>query len=255
MAARDGPPRSSSRLRISRTVRAERGSDPAHGGPGHYTDRTATPGGRPFDIGDGERSILRTIPDAIDAARTTIMIENQALPIPEVATRLEAVLNRGVEVALLVPAAPEEHVRSARRDPAKDALFAGIEALERHETFLLAGLSVTGEENRHSVYVHAKAMLVDDAWATLARATCIRIPFGDTEMNASFWDESVVRALRWGLLQEHLDEDTSLLDDRASLRRYREVARANALKRRNGSSDLQGLALALDPTTYGRGPV
>ena len=74
-------------------------------------------------------------------------------------------------------------------------------------------------------------------------------------MNASFWDESVVRALRCGLLQEHLDENTSPLDDRASLRRYREVARANALKRRNGNSDLQGLALALDPTTYGREPI
>ena len=132
--------------------------------PGRYADRTATPGGQPFDIAAGERSILEQYRMAIDAARTTIMIENQALPISEIANQLEAALKRGVEVALLVPATPEEHVRSARRTPTKEALFAGIEALGRHENFLLAGLVAPEGESRRSIYVHAKAMLVDDAW-------------------------------------------------------------------------------------------
>ena len=221
--------------------------------PGRYADRTATPGGQSFDIAGGEWSILAQYRTAIDAARSTIMIENQALPIPEIANGLEAALNRGVEVALLVPATPEEHVRSARRDPGRAALFARIEALGRHETFLLAGLVVPNGENWRSIYVHAKAMLVDDAWATVGSCNLHSNSLsGHTEMNASVWDGDVVRALRCRLLQEHLEEDTSLLNDRASLRRYREVARANALKRRDGNSDLQGLAVALDPTTYGR---
>ena len=221
--------------------------------PGRYADRTATPGGQPFDIAAGERSILEQYRMAIDAARTTIMIENQALPISEIANQLEAALKRGVEVALLVPATPEEHVRSARRTPTKEALFAGIEALGRHENFLLAGLVAPEGESRRSIYVHAKAMLVDDAWATVGSCNLHSNSLsGHTEMNASVWDEDVVRALRCRLLQEHLEEDTSLLNDRASLRRYREVARANALKRRDGNSDLQGLAVALEPMTYGR---
>ena len=140
-----------------------------------------------------------------------------------------------------------------RRDSTKEALFAGIEVLGRHENFLLAGLVALDGENLRSIYVHAKAMLVDDAWATIGSCNLHSNSLsGHTEMNASVWDGDVARALRRRLLQEHLDEDTNFLNDRASLRRYREVARANALKRRNGNSDLQGLAVALDPTTYGR---
>ncbi len=225
-------------------------------GPGRYTNGTAPPGGEPFAIANGERSILEQYRAAIDAARSSIIIENQALPIPEVAARLEAAMTRGVEVALLVPADPEGHVRSARRNPAKASLFVGIEALGRHETFLLAGLVAPDGENRRSIYVHAKAMLVDDAWATIGSCNLHANSLsGHTEMNASIWDGDVVRALRCRLLQESLNEDTSLLNDRASLRRYREVARANAFKRRSGNSDLQGLAVALNPTTYGRGPI
>ena len=223
--------------------------------PGRYADRTPTPGGQPFDIAGGERSILEQYRVAIDAARSSIMIETQALPIPEVTNRLEAALTRGVEVALLVPANPEEHVRSARRDVTKETLFAGIEALARHENFLLAGLTAFDGEYQRSIYVHAKAMLVDDAWATIGSCNLHSNSLsGHTEMNVSFWDGRVVRALRRDLLLEHLGEDTNLLDDRASLRRYREVARANAIKRRNGTLNLQGIVLALEAATYGYEP-
>lgn len=122
-----------------------------------------------------------------------------------------------------------------------------------HETFLLAGLAAPDGENRRNIYVHSKAMLVDDAWTTIGSCNLHSNSLsGHTEMNTSIWDGDVVRTLRCRLLQEHLDEDTSFLSDRASLRRYREIARVNAFRRRNGNSDLQGLALALDPTTYDR---
>ena len=220
---------------------------------GRYTDSTAAPGIQPFDIACGERSILEQYRRAIDAARRSIYIENQAIPIPEVAAWLDAALQRGVDVVLLVPANPQTHVDSARRDLTKVALFAGVEALARHDNFLLAGLTVSDGENQRSIYVHAKAMLVDDVWATIGSCNLHSNSLsGHSEINASIWDRDVVFALRCNLLLEHLDEDTSHLDDRASLKIYREVARTNAFKRRNGKSDLQGLALAIDPTTYGQ---
>jgi hypothetical protein len=58
-----------------------------------------------------------------------------------------------------------------------------------------------------------------------------------------------VRALRIELLHEHLDRHTGELDDRAAFAHYREVARANALRRKRGEK-LEGMALALDPKTY-----
>ena len=88
-----------------------------------------------------ERSILEQYERAIDAARRTIYIENQAIPIPQVAHRLLGALERGVAVVLLVPAIPEPYVYEARLDPRADALFSGLEALGRHQNFMLAGIA------------------------------------------------------------------------------------------------------------------
>jgi phosphatidylserine/phosphatidylglycerophosphate/cardiolipin synthase-like enzyme len=85
----------------------------------------------------GERSILEQYERAIDAARRTIYIENQAIPIPRVAACLERALARGVEVVLLVPAIPEDHVYAARKNLELRSLFDGLEALGRHPGFRL----------------------------------------------------------------------------------------------------------------------
>ena len=73
---------------------------------GLYTNSTRTPGGQPFNIEAGEASIRTQYKQAIAAARRTILIENQALPVPEIATTLESALQRGVQVALLAPPTP-----------------------------------------------------------------------------------------------------------------------------------------------------
>ena len=62
-----------------------------------------------------DRSILDQYERAIDAAERSIYIENQAIPIPRISVRLEAALQRGVEVALLVPAVPPESMPRVRR--------------------------------------------------------------------------------------------------------------------------------------------
>ena len=231
----------------------QRGSASAHDAGGRYADGSVSPDGQPHAIGKGEQSILAQYEQAIEAARSTIYIENQALPVPAIARRLEAALRRGVQVVFLLPAEPEQWVRQTRRDPARSALFEAVEALDQHDTFLLAGLMVPGEGRGQSVYVHAKVMLVDDAWMTIGSCNLHANSLGGhTELNASVWDASVVRALRCELLAEHLGQDTSGLDDRAALRLYRDVADAN----RNGAaaSDVErhGLAVTLKATEYGR---
>jgi cardiolipin synthase len=218
--------------------------------PGRYTDSRATPGGEAYDISGGERSILEQYEYAIEAATSTIYIENQALPIPRIARRLEDALKRGVDVVLLVPANPEDHVRAARLDPARAAVFDGVEALGRYENFTLAGIAVPGGPGvRNAIYVHAKIMLVDDVWATIGSCNLHANSLsGHTELNAAIWDPAVVRGLRCQLLAEHLDQDTASLDDRAAFRFYRQMADRN----RSRADGWQGLAFALIPSAYAR---
>jgi phosphatidylserine/phosphatidylglycerophosphate/cardiolipin synthase-like enzyme len=210
-----------------------------------YSDDRPAPGGAPWPVAAGERSILEQYLRAIDAARHCIYIENQAIPIPAVARPLAAALRRGVAVVALVPAEPEDHVRAARGDPARRELFACVEALGRHDGFTLAGIAAP---DGRAIYVHAKLMLVDDAWATIGSCNLHANSLGGhTEMNAAVWDADFVRALRCELLREHLGEDTAHLDGAAALRRFREIARAG-----RAAAPAGGLAFALDPRDYGR---
>ena len=200
-----------------------------------------------------ERSILEQYQRAIDAARRTIYIENQAIPVPEVARPLLAAVERGVDVVLLVPAIPETYVYAARHDPQGASRFWGVEAMGRHENFTLAGIAEPHAGGRRAAYVHAKMMMIDDAWTTIG--SCNLHPYslgGNSEMNASIWDDDVARALRCRLLAQHLGVDTSQMDDRAALRLFRDMARGNREKMDRRAPDWKGLAFALSPETYGR---
>lgn len=235
------PARGTSRVQIQRTVH-----------PGRYDDATPAPGGTPFAVAQGEQSILAQYLLAIDGARSTIQIENQALPVPIVAARLEAALRRGVEVALVLPGEPEEGVRAVRRTGTHRDLFDGLAALGRHDGFVLAGLASGDGCSRHEVYVHDKVMIVDDAWVTIGSCNLHASSlYRNTEMNASIWDAEVAQELRCALLAEHLAVDTGHMDARAAMALFREVATANARCREAGDSAWQGLAHRMDPATYG----
>lgn len=172
---------------------------------------------------------------------------------PAVTRRLENALRRGVEVVILVPAEPEPWVRTARRNPAHRPLFEGIEALARHDNFMLAGLvAMDGRAGPRPTYVHAKTMLVDDAWVTIGSCNLHSNSLsGHTEMNAAIWDPKVSRALRCELLAEHLAHDTDGFDDRAALRLFRQVAMHNRIGAAKQGINSQGLAFALAPSEYG----
>jgi len=235
------PPAGATTVQITRTVRGRR-----------YRDPTAAPGAAPFPIEGGERSVLEQYLAAVGAARRTIYLENQFLHAPEVLAALDAALGRGVEVVFVVPAVPMPEIGAARRDPRAAAVFAQLEALARHPRFTLAGLAAwCGGARYQDIYVHAKAALVDDAWATVGSTNVANRSFyADTELNASLWDEGTARALRVALFGEHLDVDTAALDARAALALFRDVARANRERRTRGEP-LQGLAFALEPARYG----
>lgn len=198
-----------------------------------------------------ERSILEQYQRAIDAARRTIYLQNQAIPMPEVARPLLAAVERGVDVVMLVPAIAEQYVYDARHDPQQAARFWGIEALGRHDNFTLAGLTERRGGTRRAAYVHAKIMLIDDVWTTVG--SCNLHPFslaGHTEMNASIWDAAVAHDLRQRLFAQHLGVDTAAVDDRAALRLFSDAARKNRLKLEAHEEDWQGLVFALSPELY-----
>jgi phosphatidylserine/phosphatidylglycerophosphate/cardiolipin synthase-like enzyme len=200
--------------------------------------------------GAGEASILEQYRLALGAARRTVYIENQALEVPEMVAALHAALQRGVEVVLLTPAEPE----AARPDerPERRAFLAARSALGGHGNFTLAGIAgLDAGGERRNVYVHAKLMLVDDAFATIGSANLHAYSlFGSAEMNASIWDPAFVRTLRCELFAEHLGLDTGHLDDLAALRLYRRIAGENRRRRDAGENDWQGLAFALNTATW-----
>ena len=180
----------------------------------------------------GERSVVEQYRLAIDAARHWIYVENQAIPIMEIAAPLMRALERGVEVILLVPSTPEKYVFDARLNPAERSRFEGVEALARYPNFLMAGLGPT--------YVHTKTMIVDDCWATVGSCNLHAYSLqGHSEMNVGIWDADVASALRRRLFASHLGADMTMLDEAAAFRLYREAAAAG-----------RGV-YALDPFKYG----
>jgi cardiolipin synthase A/B len=232
------PEHGSAVVQIQRTMHA-----------GRYVDGQAAPGGMLFDIASGEQSIFHQYCAAIDAARRSIYIENQYVDVPEIVDCLGRALERGVEVVLLMPAKPDVGLQASA---ARRAFLEARTMLGAFPNLMLAGIAgLDAGGHRTSIYVHAKLMLVDDEWATVGSCNLHRFSlFGNGEINAAFSDATTVRNFRCELLREHLNQDTSGLDDRAALHLFREIARANRRKSEAGNHVWQGLAFELDLATY-----
>ncbi len=232
--------------------------------PGRYHDPTPTVGGLAHDIAGGETSVYEQYIDAIDGAERSIYIEDQVLGSSKVLAHLGRALDRGVGVLLVVPGECHPTFAEARHNPVAAPFYALLEGLGRHGHFTLAALAAPtpdgpdAEPISGEIYIHSKIMLVDDVWATIGSTNTATQSFRyDTEMNASFWDESTVKAMRVALFAEHLGVDAAeleALDDVAAFARFARQARANRRRRADGETT-EGLAYALDPATYGTGPV
>ncbi len=228
-------------VQISRTVQ-----------PGRYADMTPAPDAAPYRIADGEFSIYEQYISAIDAAEHVIYIEDQVVGSPKVVGHLHRALERGVVVLLVVPGECHPGFHQARHDEASAVFMSMFDALADNDAFTLAALSRFAEGGTYDeIYVHAKVMLVDDAWATIGSTNTATQSFRlDTEMNASFWHRDTVLALRVALFAEHLGVDTSALTASDAAHVFRERSRRNAIARTSGEQ-LDGLAYQLDPAAYG----
>jgi phosphatidylserine/phosphatidylglycerophosphate/cardiolipin synthase-like enzyme len=219
---------------------------------GRYTDGRPAPGGPSFDIAGGERSIFDQYCAAIGAAQRSIYMENQYIEVPEIVACLHQALQRDVEVVVLMPVEPVLAAHAVTGE--RQSFLRARAALGAYTHFTLAGIAgLSAEGRRTPVYVHAKLMLVDDVWATIGSCNLHGYSlFGNGEMNATFWSPDAVRALRCELFQEHLDHDTSHMDDQAAFGLFRRVALENRRRFNSGNHGWQGLAYNLDPAGYGR---
>ena len=205
------------------------------------------------DTFSGERSILDQYLQAIDAATSTIYLENQYLEDPSVVDSLHKALDRGVEVAIVLPGEPVLPGRS-QDDVTRSEFHRSRASLSDYPQFIAVGLAgLDDDDQRQHVYVHAKVMLIDDEWGTIGSANLHWFSlYGNAEMNVSFWDAKKARELRCQLLHEHLGIEVHELTDSSSLRLLADVAKSNAGIWRRGSSAWQGNAFALDLVNYGR---
>jgi cardiolipin synthase A/B len=223
--------------------------------PGRYRDGRPPINGHAFDIALGERTNFDQYCLAIKSAQRTIYMENQYLEVQGIVEELHDALGRGVEVVLLMPAAPDISP-TAYESPERKAFFEARSALGSYSNFTLAGIAVLGADGcRKPVYVHSKLMLIDDAWATVGSANLHRFSmFGNGELNAAISSPDIVRAFRVALFAEHLGLEASGLDDLEALRQFRQISQANRERLLAGNPEWQGLAFSLEVSTYGRAP-
>jgi cardiolipin synthase A/B len=219
---------------------------------GHYAEGAWALREAAYDIAAGDFSVEEQYARAIDAAQHAIYIENQAFSSHPMLARLKRALERGVNVAAVVPAQGEHHMRVFRQMAEHKPIFDLIAACGAHENFTLASLAgLMPDGSRGNVYVHGKLMLVDDVFATIGSTNFAERSFrNQTEMNVSFQDGAVVKVLRCDLFDEHLAQDTAALGAAEALRLFAVTARANAKRREAGDMAWQGIAFALDPKAY-----
>ena len=219
---------------------------------GRYTDGHPPPGGSPFPIALGERTIHDQYGVAIQAARRTIYLEHQYLEVAGIVSALEDALRRGVQIVAMLPAVPELTARADAHAPALEARA----RLSRFDGFTLCGMAGLDTDGaRKPVYVHSKLILVDDEWASVGSCNLHHHSlFGNGELNAGCSDSTSVRAMRIALFEEHLGADTTELSDVDALLLFRRIARDNRRRHDRKDPRWQGMAFSLDVATYGVTP-
>jgi phosphatidylserine/phosphatidylglycerophosphate/cardiolipin synthase-like enzyme len=185
---------------------------------------------------DGERSIARAYLKALGRARSLVYIEDQYLWGTLVADALAAALRRAPELRMIivVPRHPDRDGRIAGR-AARAAQWRAIDNLVGTGGPRVAVYDLENERGT-PVYVHAKAVVIDDVWAMVGSANLNRRSWThDSEVACAVLDQErdprppvdpgglgdgarvFARQLRLRLWREHLGlgddaDDTRLLD-------------------------------------------
>jgi phosphatidylserine/phosphatidylglycerophosphate/cardiolipin synthase-like enzyme len=139
---------------------------------------------------DGERSIARAYLKALGRARALIYIEDQYLWGRLVAEALAAALRHSprLHMLIVVPRYPDRDGRISGR-AARSAQWRAIDHLRRAGGSRVAVYDLENEAGT-PIYVHAKAVVVDDVWAMVGSANLNRRSWThDSEIACAVLDE------------------------------------------------------------------
>ena len=209
--------------------------------------------------------IVRGYRTAIGQARHFIYVENQYVRSPLlriwIAERARAV--KDLNVIVVLPVAPEEVAGTI--DPiTNQGLLRQREILEglasdlgtRFGVFSLVKRAkatkphATDSFGSAQIYVHSKAMLIDDVWATVGSANANPRSFHvDTELNAAFHDPAAVTTLRLALWNELLGSPKGLAAWKPAdfVAEWRKIADAN---RKAAPDKRSGFVVRHDPARF-----
>jgi phosphatidylserine/phosphatidylglycerophosphate/cardiolipin synthase-like enzyme len=192
----------------------------------------------------GEQGILGAYYRAIYNARRYIYIENQYFRSPLIAHALQRAVQRNPRLRLIVVVRPVNDGRKSLLDPsAYWTAYTQARIRDVRPDFRLTRLVVcsrAADEGLHwvPVDVHAKAMVIDDAWLTVGSANINDRGFRyEGEINAVVLDKQLARNLRIRLMAEHLEipaTDERLRDVDAAFDLWERHADENPLRMADG---------------------
>jgi len=156
-----------------------------------------------FELADGEYAIRDTVHRWIDAATSSVYIENQYLMAPDTLERLRLAAARGVDIIAIVPCEPDPNLALYPQAKLAETRTA-LEALAREGRFGLFGLRHPGPSGK-PIYVHAKLLIVDDRLLTIGSANFWPPSYSrDSELNVCVWNAAIARGTRERLASEHV---------------------------------------------------
>jgi phosphatidylserine/phosphatidylglycerophosphate/cardiolipin synthase-like enzyme len=167
-------------------------------------------GGYPF-APRGERSVARAYAKAFSRARHLIYLEDQYLWSSEVCALLVATLRRAPDLRFVavLPHQPDQDGAVSRAPN----LVSRARLLDELHAAAPGRVAVYGVESPDGtpVYVHAKACVVDDEWATVGSDNFNRRSWThDSELSAAVAHQGFARGLRQALAREHLDTEADV---------------------------------------------
>ena len=204
--------------------------------------------GYPF-APDGERSVAHAYAKVVAQAHQLIYLEDQYFWSTGVVDHFAAALGHNPELRLIavIPLYPDQDGRMSL----PPNLIGRLQALTQVHRVAADRVAVYGVENHAGtpVYVHAKACVVDDVWASIGSDNVNRRSWThDSELSCAVLDEdrdsrdpqvmdshgdgarTFARNLRLQLAREHLDrepgDDADLIDARSVFEAFAESAAA-----------------------------
>ena len=161
-------------------------------------------GGYPF-APSGERSVAKGYSKAIRRARCLVYVEDQYLWSPPVASLFAEALRREPELRLIavLPHFPDQDGRVSMPPNLIGRLHVEHE-LQRAGPGRVAFYGIENAAGT-PIYVHAKACVIDDTWASVGSDNFNRRSWThDSELSAAVCHEDYARGLRTALAREHL---------------------------------------------------